>query len=558
MFTNDRIKYTIAFAILGICFYIPFLGGVHLFDWDEINFAEISREMLILNDFLRIHINFESFWEKPPLFFWLQSISMSAIGINEFGARLPNAICGIITLMVIFNIGKTLFNTRFGILWAGAYFGSVLPLLYFKSGIIDPWFNLFIFLGLYYFIKFYWKKSDYPNIVLSQNKWIYLLTAGLFIGLGVLTKGPVAYLIPVLCMGVYWILLRLRFYINPLHFILFTLASSIFFISWCALEVWKNGFSFISNFTKYQIELFATPAAGHGGFAGYHFVVLLIGVFPASVFCIRSFFKSPLSEFKYQDNFKRWMFILFWVVLILFTIVQSKIVHYSSLCYFPLTFLAAHTMNQLLEGKIVFNNWLRIGLLVIGGIYILATIAVAIIGQHPDWIKPLFESDPFAQANLEAAVNWSMWHIIPGIFLFSILLITFWFFKNNNYKRSFISLYLGTAIFVMLTLIFDINNFESYSQQAPIEFYKSKANEDCYIITYEFKSFAHLFYAQKRTVTNPESYNNQWLIEGPVDKPVYVVSRINKIKEFSKYPQLEEIARKNGFVFYKRKKIDLN
>ncbi len=35
------------------------------------------------------------------------------------------------------------------------------------------------------------------------------------------------------------------------------------------------------------------------------------------------------------------MLILFWVVLILFTIVKTKIVHYSSLCYFPLTFIGA-------------------------------------------------------------------------------------------------------------------------------------------------------------------------------------------------------------------------
>jgi len=555
MITNDRIRYSLAFTVLGIFFFIPLLGGVHLFDWDEINFAEISREMLILNDYLRIHVNFEPFWEKPPLFFWLQSISMSAFGINEFAARFPNAICGILTLIVIFNIGKTLYDTRFGILWAGAYLGSVLPLLYFKSGIIDPWFNLFIFLGLYYFIKFYWKKSELQNIELSQNKWIYLLIAGLFVGLGVLTKGPVAYLIPVLCMGVYWILQRFRFYINPLHFILFTLASSIFFISWCGLEIWKDGFSFIKEFTKYQIELFATPAAGHGGFTGYHFVVLLIGVFPASVFCIRSFFKSPSSEYKYQDDFKRWMFILFWVVLILFSIVQSKIVHYSSLCYFPMTFLAAYCMHQIFEEKIKFNNWLRAGLLSVGAFYILATIAAPIIGQNVDWIKPLFENDPFAQANLEADVNWSMWHIIPGIFLFIVLLITFWYLRSNNYNRSFFSLYLGTAVFVMLTLIFDINNLESYSQRAPIEFYKSKANEDCYIITYGFKSFAHLFYAQKRKVTNPESYNNQWLLEGDADKPVYVISRLNKLAELSKYPQLEEIGRKNGFVFFKKKKI---
>ena len=45
------------------------LGNTHLFDWDEINFAESAREMMASGDYLRVQINFEPFWEKPPLFF---------------------------------------------------------------------------------------------------------------------------------------------------------------------------------------------------------------------------------------------------------------------------------------------------------------------------------------------------------------------------------------------------------------------------------------------------------------------------------------------------------
>ncbi|MEI9934823.1 MAG: hypothetical protein WDM71_08225 [Ferruginibacter sp.] len=37
-------EYTI--AILAALLFIPFLGHVHLFDWDEINFAESAREMI--------------------------------------------------------------------------------------------------------------------------------------------------------------------------------------------------------------------------------------------------------------------------------------------------------------------------------------------------------------------------------------------------------------------------------------------------------------------------------------------------------------------------------
>jgi 4-amino-4-deoxy-L-arabinose transferase-like glycosyltransferase len=59
-----------------VLLFFPFLGAVHLFDWDEINFAECSREMLATGDYLRVYIDFQPFWEKPPLFFWMQSAAM--------------------------------------------------------------------------------------------------------------------------------------------------------------------------------------------------------------------------------------------------------------------------------------------------------------------------------------------------------------------------------------------------------------------------------------------------------------------------------------------------
>ncbi|MCF6185312.1 MAG: glycosyltransferase family 39 protein, partial [Bacteroidales bacterium] len=113
--------------------FIPFLGNVHLFDWDEINFAESAREMIVTGDYLNVKINFNLFWEKPPLFIWMQVLSMKVFGINEFAARFPNALAGIITLLVLFNIGKKHFGETFGIIWIFAYAGSLLPQFYFKS-----------------------------------------------------------------------------------------------------------------------------------------------------------------------------------------------------------------------------------------------------------------------------------------------------------------------------------------------------------------------------------------------------------------------------------------
>ncbi|NBO49191.1 MAG: hypothetical protein EBU80_05610 [Chitinophagia bacterium] len=53
----------------GSLLFMHSLGASPLFDWDEINFAESAREMLVSGDYLRVQINFQPFWEKPPLFF---------------------------------------------------------------------------------------------------------------------------------------------------------------------------------------------------------------------------------------------------------------------------------------------------------------------------------------------------------------------------------------------------------------------------------------------------------------------------------------------------------
>src|SRR6516162_6266638 len=107
--------------------FLPFLGSVHLFDWDEINFAEASREMQITHDYSIPQINFQPFWEKPPLFFWMQVISMKIFGVNEFASRFPNAVCGFFTLLILYRLGIKLVSEQFGLIWVLVYVGSLLP-----------------------------------------------------------------------------------------------------------------------------------------------------------------------------------------------------------------------------------------------------------------------------------------------------------------------------------------------------------------------------------------------------------------------------------------------
>ena len=550
---NQKLFYSLVLIGLGVLFFIPFLGGVRLFDWDEINFAECAREMIALGDYLHVHVDFKPFYEKPPLFFWMQATMMQLFGINEFSARLPNAICGIITLVYLYNLGQKLHGHRFGLLWALAYLGSVTPHLYFRSGIIDPFFNLFIFIGLVNVIFASWKRERLGGAMTApKNEWTYMLLGGFVLGLGILTKGPVAYLIVGLVLVVYWLLSRFRWFITPLQFLAFSLAASVVSLAWYGLDVYLHGPALMREFLAYNIRLFSTPDAGHAGFPAYHFIILLVGCFPASIFAIRAF-GNLFIERNYQREFRRWMLILFWVVIILFSLVQSKIVHYSSLCYFPLTYFAALTLIQLEERKIQFNTWMRAGLILVGGIYIVALIGAPILARHMDIVKAYADQDAFTQQNLNAAIDWPIWTFLPGIWLLIILVVAIRWYNRYETAQASVTLFGGMAVFITLTLWFFIGRIEGISQAAAMRFFEQAQGQNVYVKAYGYHSYGPYFYTKKPPVTNPNYYNDDWLLRGRIDKDVLFIRHASeKPTLLDSLPDVRKTGSKNGFVFYRR------
>jgi 4-amino-4-deoxy-L-arabinose transferase-like glycosyltransferase len=547
-----RYRTQIGIVVLAGLFFIPFLGGVHLFDWDEINFAEIAREMVISGDYLRPQMDFTFFTEKPPMFMWFQALSMNIFGIGEFASRFPNALAGVITLLLLYSFGKRINGHRFGLIWVAAYFGSILPHLYFRSGIIDPYFNLFIFLGIYHLILFHWKKDAEKGIDLHRSKWFYLIIAAVFTGMAILVKGPVALLITLITLATYWLYAKLRFYINAYELSIYLLFVLITSGIWFALVTLLYGSKFIIEFTIRQWELFANQDAGHGGFIGYHFVVLLIGCFPASIFMLRSMGKMNFDK-PIQKDMRRWMLMLFWVVLILFTIVNTKIVHYSSLAYFPLTYLAAAVIEQLIEKKIINRVWMRIGLLAIAIPFGIAIMALPWLMMDTTMVKGLFSADPFAVANLDAAVQWTGWESLSGAIFIGITVLGVYFIWKEEWKKAIISLFGGGAVFVFITLIFFIGRVEAISQAAAIEFYESKKGCDCYVQPVAYKSYGHFFYSEIPMESNPFHRDIQWLKYGDIDKDVYFVTKITNSEDLGQLTDVKKLYEKNGFVFWERK-----
>ena len=539
-------------ALIGALVYIPFLGASHLFDWDEINFAESAREMIKTGDYLSVQINFMPFWEKPPLFIWLQALSFQFFGTftekawtsMEFAARFPNALIGIATLLTLYRIGAKHFSPKMGHLWAFSYLAAITPHVYASSGIIDPLFNLLIFLGVYHLTLSFWKNFATKELIISS----------IFIGLALLTKGPVALLIWGLTAVIYVLLNRTEWgrllaWLKALTWV--SIIAIFFFASWYGIIAMKFGTGIIADFFAYQVRLLTTGDAGHGQPFYYHALVLLLGCFPISIWAI-----SPLISKKSDVNLATleerdlsvWFRILFWVVLILFSLVKTKIVHYSSMCWIPLSFFSARILCDWESG---FNSWKKIhsiGLLIIGLLFSLILSLVPYIGSHSFEMIPLIQ-DKFVQGNLQAPVYWSGFEILIGVAF--ALAIIYWIARKGVLvpRRIYGLMITGIAI-IMMYMALVVPKIEGYTQATVIDFYESKVGQKIYIETVGFKSFAHLLYFQKESA----SPDGETLLRmKTVDRPTYFVMK-NDVDDIMKYhPHITFMKEENGFLFYKHK-----
>jgi 4-amino-4-deoxy-L-arabinose transferase-like glycosyltransferase len=531
--------------LIGCLVYIPFLGSSQLFDWDEINFAESAREMIVTGDYLTVQINFQPFWEKPPIFMWLQVLSFQLFGTftdqawtsMEFAARFPNALIGIATLLILFRIGKKHVSENFGHLWAFSYLAAMTPHVYASSGIIDPLFNLFIFLGIYGYSQFYEKPSSL--------RWI--MWSGISIGLGMLTKGPVALLLwgaSLLVLGIWQMVWKKK----PLGSLLVGatisgLISVFLFASWYALIILKFGWGIWDDFVAYQIRLMTTGDAGHGQPVYYHVIVLLLGCLPISIWA-----GARLLRRESVDNpldLTRWMQVLFWVVLVIFSLVKTKIIHYSSMCWIPMTYFSAQVLSEFQSGNWSWKRSYSVVLGIFGVLFGIILTLVPLIGMHAGEAS-VYIQDVFVRGNFQAPVYWRGWEWVIGVFF--IILVLWTVLRRNVVYQGIIRLMLGSTLVMMSFMGLVLPKIAGYTQATPIDFYVSHVGQKVYIETLGFKSFAHLLYFQK-TGSSPDG--EALMKQSSTDRPTYFVMKSDAEDRLKYHPHLRKIKEENGFLFYK-------
>ena len=91
-----------------------------------------------------------------------------------------------------------------------------------------------------------------------------------------------------------------------------------------------------------------------------------------------------------------------------------------------------------------------------------------------------------------------------------------------------------------------------------MDFFAEKAQEDCYLAAHGYKTYAHLFYGQPQgpgEACFKDTACMNRLFQKPLDKPAYIVTKLHRAKTLEEMETLEEVGRKNGFVFFKRKAL---
>jgi len=555
MKNNTTLKANLLIALLSIVLFLPYLGAVHLLDWYEINFAEASREMIVTGDYTKVMIDFEPFHEKPPLFFWIQSASMNVFGVDEFGARFPNALIGMITLLVLFNFGRRLYDEKFGLLWALAYLGSILPHFYFKTGLIDPLFNLMMFLGTWYSAMFFTGINSRGRRKLNKDLWL----AGIFTALAVMTKGPVGYLLPALTWIVIGIISCKKVKFPYIPFIVFSLVAALPAAAWYIYTFASIGSqNILADFLEYQVRLLTTGDAGHGQPFYYHFVVLFFGCFPSSVLMFIHYNKNTGDDEK-QQHIKLWGKILLYVVLIVFSIVKTKIVHYSSLAYFPITFLAAYGVYKAVYGGVTIKRAVKWIYGVMGIAWGLAFVGLPLLLMNIGTFAPMIK-DEFTRAMLLKPIAWTGIEPAVGIILLAAVIASLIYINREKILNGFVILYAGTAISVFLFMPMIAPPVESMVQGDAVEFYKTMRGKDCCVYPLDIGNYKYgfYFYTDKQPHLSfyrngiPEKGRKDSLLKGTIKYPVYFVTKLNKAEKYIRDYGLTPVGKSNGLVFLKR------
>jgi 4-amino-4-deoxy-L-arabinose transferase-like glycosyltransferase len=507
---------------------------VPLFDWDEVNFAECAREMRLSGEYRYAQVGFLPFWEKPPLFFWVQALSMEIFGENAQGARWPNVLITGVTLGVLYLLGRRWYSAAFGWIWVLFYGTALLPAFYARSGLIDPLFNLFMLLAA---------MTGTRALEGPERAWRWGGLSGLWMGLAVLTKGPIGIGLPALAILTTAALHR-RWKAVLVTGLSAMGVVSLLVGSWIAWLYAEGVAQLIRDFWAYQWRLFSTADAGHHGPWYYHLVVWLIGLLPTSGWAILGLVQLRRVRLSLSEQTLLWL--MTWTLLI-FSVVKTKILHYSSLGYFGVTYLAVlgWWRGRQKEGLL----WALTGVLLM--LLAVVTVLLPLLMIHlEDWVGLI--RDEFVLAALRSQpFKWDGLEGWGGLILLGGIGVAFLVRMRRSLRLVIMAVSL--ALWVSLTLWTYAPRAAAYSQEPLVAFCQKAAAEGAIVWPLGFKSYVPYFYGRMMPTYSPGKWGSlvafeQALLSGGVDRPVYFVSRVDRYKPYVEAHALQVVEKAGGYV----------
>ena len=162
--------------------------------------AQIAHNMLATGDWVTARLDGIPYLEKSPLVYWMMAGSFRVFGVHDWAARLPLAIAAILLCWITFLFGKWAFGEEAGI-YAGLSLATCMG-LYLFTRILIPDATLTVTITLAIWASFRLLEADEP----SPLFWSAIL--GVAVALGVLLKGLIAIVFPVLAVMAYMAVTR--------------------------------------------------------------------------------------------------------------------------------------------------------------------------------------------------------------------------------------------------------------------------------------------------------------------------------------------------------------
>lgn len=348
-FAKERRAHLVLLAFS--CLFFFRLGVRPFWDPDEGRYAEISREMLELHDFVTPHLNYTRYFEKPPLLFWLVAGSFKLFGEREWAGRAIPALAALFGIFLTYWFGQKFLGSAWGLYSAAILATSFGYALFARVLLTDILFSALLAAAL--FFAFTCTESRKRN---------HLLAFYFFLALATLAKGPVAVVLAGLVLFFFCLTSSqprtLLFFLNPLGLGLFLLIAS----PWFVLAAKHNREFLWFFFVHEHILRYATKEAHRYQPFGYFFIILPLFFWPWTFYLPSAFSRFQRASKRSSDTLRLFTFLLCWIfcIFLFFSFSQSKLPTYILPIFPALSLLAAGAFSPLahlskqngsLEGK---------------------------------------------------------------------------------------------------------------------------------------------------------------------------------------------------------------